>query len=68
MADEMVEEALWTSKEVARLLGVSESYVRLRSDKGEIPCRLVLGLRRYVPAEIRALAGLPNPDNTGRAA
>lgn len=65
---ETTEDGLWDAGDVARVLKLSPASVRQKSARGEIPFRWVLGLRRYVPAEIRALAGLPSPADGGRAA
>lgn len=49
-------EALWTALQVARYLGCSRSWVYLHAEDGTLPSVRIGGLRRFVPAEIRAFA------------
>jgi hypothetical protein len=61
------DDALWDARDVAHYLKTSRQWVYDQSDRGLIPCRRLGVLRRYVPSEIRALAGMPSPDNGGQA-
>lgn len=47
-------EQLWTVRQVADYLQASTSYVYKAAERGELPCRRVGALLRFVPAEIRA--------------
>ena len=49
-------ERLWTVRDVAAFLQVSTSYVYKAAERGEVPCRRVGALLRFVPAEVRAWA------------
>lgn len=49
-------EPLWTAIQVARYLGCSRSWVYLHAEDGTLPSVRIGGLRRFVPAEIRAFA------------
>jgi len=49
-------ERLWTVRDVAAFLQASTSYVYKAADRGEVPCRRVGALLRFVPAEIRVWA------------
>ena len=53
-------ENLWTVRDVAAFLQASTSYVYKAAERGEVPCRRVGALLRFVPAEVRgwALGGL----------
>lgn len=48
------EEALWTVKDVARLLKASPSWVYKNAERGAIPCVRLGALLRFDPAVIRA--------------
>jgi excisionase family DNA binding protein len=50
------DEPLWTAAEVAQFLGCSRSWVYLHGEDGTLPSVRIGGLRRFVPAVIRALA------------
>ena len=53
-------EPLWTVKDVMAYLQVSRSWVYQRVERGEIPCRRLLGCVRFEPAAVRAwVAGDP---------
>lgn len=58
MDDTMREEheALWDSKDVANFLKASRSWVYLHAEDGTLPSVRIGGLRRFIPAEIRALS------------
>ena len=49
-------ERLWTVRDVAAFLQASTSYVYKAAERGEVPCRRVGALLRFVPAEVRAWA------------
>jgi len=49
-------EMLWTVRDVAAFLQASTSYVYKAAERGEVPCRRVGALLRFVPAEVRAWA------------
>jgi excisionase family DNA binding protein len=63
-------ERLWTVRDVAAFLQASTSYVYKAAERGEVPCRRVGALLRFVPAEIRAwvLGGLAVGARAGSAA
>ena len=63
-------ERLWTVRDVAAFLQASTSYVYKAAERGEVPCRRVGALLRFVPAEIRrwALGGLTAGARVGPAA
>ena len=54
-------EPLWTAKDVAAFLRVSRAWVYLHSEQGTLPSLRIGGLRRFVPAEIRAYAAGGRP-------
>ena len=60
-------ERLWTVRDVAAFLQVSTSYVYKAAERGEVPCRRVGALLRFVPAEVRAWA-LGEPASGARIA
>ena len=60
-------EKLWTVRDVAAFLQVSTSYVYKAAERGEVPCRRVGALLRFVPAEVRAWA-LGEPASGARLA
>ena len=49
-------ERLWTVRDVAAFLQVSTSYIYKAAERGEVPCRRVGALLRFVPAEVKAWA------------
>ena len=49
-------EALWTVRDVAAYLKASTSYVYKAAERGEIPCRRLGALLRFVPADVRTWA------------
>jgi excisionase family DNA binding protein len=49
-------EALWTVGDVANYLKASTSYVYKAAERGDIPCRRLGALLRFVPREIRRWA------------
>lgn len=56
------QEPLWDAKDVATFLKASRSWVYLHSEDGTLPSVKVLGLRRFLPEQIRAFArGEPIP-------
>ncbi len=46
-------ESLWTVQQVAAYLQASTSYVYKAAERGEIPCRRIGALLRFVPAAVR---------------
>ncbi len=50
------DEPLWNAKDVAAYLRVSRSWVYLHSEDGTLPSVRIGGLRRFIPAQIRAYA------------
>jgi hypothetical protein len=58
----MPDDRLWTAKDVAAYLNASVSWVYLHADAGTLPSVKVVGLRRFIPTQIRAFAaGDPVP-------
>jgi predicted DNA-binding transcriptional regulator AlpA len=55
MLDHDDHEALWNAKDVAAYLKASRSWVYLHAEDGTLPSVRICGLRRFIPAEIRAL-------------
>ena len=56
------DEPLWTAKDVAAYLKVSQSWVYSHAEDGSLPSVKICGLRRFVPAQVRAYAlGQPVP-------
>lgn len=49
-------DALWTVKQCAKYLNVSESWVYRRTETGEIPHAKLGGHLRFHPARVRAYA------------
>jgi excisionase family DNA binding protein len=49
-------EDLWTVKEVAAYLKASTSYVYKAAERGELPCRRLGALLRFLPDQVRAWA------------
>jgi excisionase family DNA binding protein len=49
-------ESLWTWKDVAAYLRVGRSWVYEKAGSGELPARRILGMLRFDPAAIKALA------------
>ena len=49
------EERLWTTREVAQFLGVTEETVRVKVRAGEIPCKRAGNRMRFDPDLIKAL-------------
>ncbi|MBI3183318.1 MAG: helix-turn-helix domain-containing protein [Myxococcales bacterium] len=49
-------ENLWDARRVAEYLGASASAVYKWAERGELPCRRIGALLRFVPAEVRAWA------------
>ena len=49
-------ESLWTVKQTARYLNMSESWVYRRTESGEIPHAKLGGVLRYLPARVREYA------------
>jgi hypothetical protein len=47
-------EPLWLAKDVAAYIHCSPSSVYAYAESGELPSVKLFGLRRFVPAEIRA--------------
>jgi len=47
---------LWTAREVAAFMKASPSWVYLHAEAGTLPSVKVLGLRRFIPAQIKAFA------------
>ncbi len=47
-------EGLWTVHDVAAYLKASVSYVYKAAERGELPCRRLGALLRFVPRDIRA--------------
>jgi excisionase family DNA binding protein len=55
-------DSLWTAKEVAAFMKASRGWVYQHAEAGTLPSVKVLGLRRFIPAQIRAFAaGEPIP-------
>jgi hypothetical protein len=53
---------LWTARDVAAFLKASLSWVYLHADAGTLPSVKVVGLRRFIPAQVKAFAaGEPIP-------
>jgi len=52
----MIDERLWTPKDVASWLRVSLSWVYSRAANGELPCMRIGGLLRFEADRIRAYA------------
>ena len=50
------EEQLWTAADVARFLKCSRAWVYREASAGRLPSVDFLGLRRFDPATIRAMA------------
>ena len=50
------DERLWTVHNVAEYLQASRSYVYKAAERGDLPCRRLGALLRFVPAEVRAWA------------
>ncbi|MBK9516201.1 MAG: helix-turn-helix domain-containing protein [Anaeromyxobacter sp.] len=58
----VVDDGLWTAKETAAFLKVSVSWTYLHAAAGTLPSVRILGLRRFLPAQIKAFAaGQPVP-------
>lgn len=55
-ADASQSESLWTVKETARYLQMSQSWVYRRTESGEIPHAKLGGVIRYLPARVREYA------------
>jgi predicted DNA-binding transcriptional regulator AlpA len=54
------QDGLWDANDVARFLKASKSWVYKRAEAGELPCIRIMGLLRFDPESIRAVArGLP---------
>jgi excisionase family DNA binding protein len=51
-----MDDNLWTKKDVACFLRVSESWVYLHVDKGDLPYLRVGGLLRFDPEAVRRYA------------
>jgi excisionase family DNA binding protein len=51
-----IAERLWTVRDVAAYLKASTSYVYKAAERGEVPCRRLGALLRFLPAEVRAWA------------
>jgi excisionase family DNA binding protein len=51
-----MDDTLWTVKDVARYLRLSESWVYLHVDKGDLPYLRVGGLLRFDPEAVRRYA------------
>lgn len=49
-------EPLWTVQQVAAYLQASTSYVYKAAERGEIPCRRIGALLRFVPSSVREWA------------
>lgn len=47
-------EPLWTVQDVKAFLRCSQSAVYAWAERGEIPCRRVGSLLRFIPTEVRA--------------
>jgi excisionase family DNA binding protein len=47
---------MWTAKDVAAYLKASRSWVYLHAEDGTLPSVRIGGLRRFIPAQIRAWA------------
>lgn len=47
-------EPLWDAKDVAAFLKVSRSWVYQHAESGTLPSVRIGGLRRFIPAQIRA--------------
>lgn len=57
-------EGLWTAKETAAFLKVSVSWIYLHAAAGTLPSVRIVGLRRFIPAQVRAFAvGQPIPSS-----
>ncbi len=50
------DEPLWTAKDVAAYLKVSRAWVYQHAEDGTLPSVRIGGLRRFLPARIRAFA------------
>ena len=50
----LIEEALWTVADVARLLKTSHSWLYKAANRGEIPCVHIGAMLRFEPEAIRA--------------
>jgi hypothetical protein len=53
----MVNESLWTARDVAAFLKTSTKWVYHHASTGTLPCVHVAGFRRFEPAAIRAWVG-----------
>jgi predicted DNA-binding transcriptional regulator AlpA len=49
-------EGLWDARDVAAYLKASRSWVYQHAEDGTLPCVRVVGLLRFIPAQIRAFA------------
>jgi excisionase family DNA binding protein len=49
-------EALWTANQAAAYLQASVSFVYKAAERGDIPCRRLGALLRFVPEQVRAWA------------
>ncbi len=57
-----MDDSLWDARDVAAYLKVSRSWVYLHAEDGTLPSVHIGGLRRFIPAQIRAFAhGEPVP-------
>src|SRR2546426_8154398 len=52
----VTDNGLWDANEVARYLGASRSWVYAQAEAGRLPCVRIVGLLRFDPAAIKALA------------
>ena len=57
-----MDDELWTAKETAAFLKMSVSWVHLHAAAGTLPSVKIVGVRRFIPSQIRAFAsGQPVP-------
>jgi predicted DNA-binding transcriptional regulator AlpA len=55
-------DGLWTAAEVASFMKASRSWVYFHAEAGTLPSVKIIGLRRFIPEQVRAFAaGLPVP-------
>lgn len=58
------EDGMWDANEVARYLQASRSWVYAQAEAGRLPCVRIVGLLRFDPAAIKALARGEQPAAT----
>jgi predicted DNA-binding transcriptional regulator AlpA len=60
----VADDGLWDANEVAGYLGASRSWVYAQAEAGRLPCVRIVGLLRFEPSTIRALARGEQPAAT----